>query len=1206
MKQPKLLMSPWANKGLKNDIPDARSQNIALEAATYSEGFPQITMTPIAMGGKAPSGKDMNGILHDLSAHTVFQNQGGIYQFDADFAKKIGGYPKGVVLINNALTQCFMSLIDKNTTNFNTTDFKGKWQVVSGVDFFVPKTQVATLVQQGITKLNSAVNSTSETEAATPKAVKTVKDQLDSVQRNQGNYILTSKKSNAVNSNSADTVASSVAVKTAFDRAVSAEANNRFQKIYVGNNALTLDLTQKQQIIDLFGNSYRDSGYLTFSAHNNKESNIQGLPRADKAPIVMTFYLMGGYSIFYCHYPTLNRQYFTGVNFNNPTLTLNWIEVLNSKGTHTTEQLRLTANSWGKLFFPNAKGGEWRIEFNPESETDPRFNLVYTKADKSTRYLSFPVLNKGETAAYRSWVDEQIKANFTRSKVVNEDLNNVKAYGVYAQEANNQATTERHYPVNYAGSLLVLPSAYGVMQQYIPFNTGAIYQRNLNTDLKTWSAWRRVDGIDKIDKSAISHATNGTSTTKVASELAVKNALDQTVKLTGDQKEINGYKSFNGTLESKYRFVVRRDQEIYSPYMNLIDQSVDMEADKVKPKNIGEILWRAGKANNGDGVARSLVKTVIEADKNITLELGGWDAAQAYKCFLKGWTKDNNVVVGKTTNDGKNRLQVAGTISATTPPVNGSNDQVVTIGWAKELSKGYAVKKALSTEDLNNVTQAGIYGQSANVNATSARHYPEQKAGMLLVTDTSGFGAQQLYMPYDNGYMYMRGRNNKDWNAWKRVDGVDKIDKTAISHATNGKSNSKVVSELALAATQASANAAQASADRAATLANNAQGSADNANNNANNRVAKWGDTMTGTLTLPKMHLTENGTGESLKVGDDAWMGDVNLGDTVGLKGQGNQSAGWIAYGTGKKRLGFDGTEFRADAAFVAPSVRLERENAWLVVKSNTTNNASTDYHIWGSNFPQCSVRGIDAGGFSGEIQFHTTPSGTHYNSDRRQHVMTINPEGHIWAKPYGWFNDYFHHNQKSYVNVTGNATHGGFNIHKPDGKDMRFERENNAFKLWAQELYEIYFPQRSGTVALRDELNTNRSWHSRTVNLSGRNITVDGYLFVYPSGKIEQTFIYHGLSMDWLEFEAGQRSGNRGRFLKNQLWTAMPNDVVWAETQVIKGGGDHITYEAEAAEWVGAYSKHTSAKDRVDMHYSRFRGSQGEVVDIMIKVEGY
>ncbi|SUB20772.1 phage tail-collar fiber domain-containing protein [Pasteurella bettyae] len=77
----------------------------------------------------------------------------------------------------------------------------------------------ATTSQKGITKLNSSTNSNSESEAATPKAIKIIKDLIDALTRNLNNYIPNSKKSNAINSNSADTVATSVAVKTAYDLA---------------------------------------------------------------------------------------------------------------------------------------------------------------------------------------------------------------------------------------------------------------------------------------------------------------------------------------------------------------------------------------------------------------------------------------------------------------------------------------------------------------------------------------------------------------------------------------------------------------------------------------------------------------------------------------------------------------------------------------------------------------------------------------------------------------------------------------------------------------------------------------------------------------------------------------------------------------------------------------------------------------------------
>ena len=232
MQQPKLLSKVWAALGLKNDIPDSRKTGIPNESATYEDGFPQITMTPIALGGKAPSGKDMNGILNELSAHTVYQNKGGIYKFDPTFAEKIGGYSKGAVLINNELDKLFISLLDENKTDFNSQNFTGKWEVISGVNFFVPKTQKATLQETGIVKLYSGYDSDSEEMAATPRVIKILKSWIDTITRNLGNYIPNSKKSSRLDSNSADDVATSAAVKAANDN-----ANSRVPK--VGDTEIT-------------------------------------------------------------------------------------------------------------------------------------------------------------------------------------------------------------------------------------------------------------------------------------------------------------------------------------------------------------------------------------------------------------------------------------------------------------------------------------------------------------------------------------------------------------------------------------------------------------------------------------------------------------------------------------------------------------------------------------------------------------------------------------------------------------------------------------------------------------------------------------------------------------------------------------------------------------------------------------------------------
>jgi hypothetical protein len=69
-------------------------------------------------------------------------------------------------------------------------------------------------------------------------------------------------------------------------------------------------------------------------------------------------------------------------------------------------------------------------------------------------------------------------------------------------------------------------------------------------------------------------------------------------------------------------------------------------------------------------------------------------------------------------------------------------------------------------------------------------------------------------------------------------------------------------------------------------------------------------DKVLNTLTAGTFAGTLNGSGQNFKVGDDAWIGDINTADTIGLKGQQNAANCYIVFGnsdsTGK--LGRAGT----------------------------------------------------------------------------------------------------------------------------------------------------------------------------------------------------------------------------------------------------------------------------------------------------------
>jgi len=104
----------------KNNIPN---EPTGTYNASMTEGFPEVTMMPKALGGTPPDGADFNGILN-LVTQFYYQFQNG-YQptFDQTVSDTIGGYPKGAVLLYtdaNGQSKPVVSLIGNNTCNFVT------------------------------------------------------------------------------------------------------------------------------------------------------------------------------------------------------------------------------------------------------------------------------------------------------------------------------------------------------------------------------------------------------------------------------------------------------------------------------------------------------------------------------------------------------------------------------------------------------------------------------------------------------------------------------------------------------------------------------------------------------------------------------------------------------------------------------------------------------------------------------------------------------------------------------------------------------------------------------------------------------------------------------------------------------------------------------------------------------------------------------
>lgn len=112
---PKKQPVPFGVNGQREDLP--ASTPAGDNTASYSDGFPAVTMILKAAGGLPPKGQDMNQILFELSNLARWASAGALNSYDTAFASAIGGYPKGAVLIGDDAETIFISTSDGNQNN---------------------------------------------------------------------------------------------------------------------------------------------------------------------------------------------------------------------------------------------------------------------------------------------------------------------------------------------------------------------------------------------------------------------------------------------------------------------------------------------------------------------------------------------------------------------------------------------------------------------------------------------------------------------------------------------------------------------------------------------------------------------------------------------------------------------------------------------------------------------------------------------------------------------------------------------------------------------------------------------------------------------------------------------------------------------------------------------------------------------------------
>ncbi|HHE3584573.1 phage tail protein [Pasteurella multocida] len=178
-------------------------------------------------------------------------------------------------------------------------------------------------------------------------------------------------------------------------------------------------------------------------------------------------------------------------------------------GFHTN--IPMKAKRWNPTskIFEEYSGTQW-VPMATEYKLPVDYNVLLNKpvpssatnSDSETQFAS----SKAVKDAYDLANEKQSPAttlsgygitDFVVKGLTTEDLNNVTTPGFYSQRLTARAERNKNYPLTEAGSLVVKPSAYVLMQEYTTYKTKRIYIRNRTDFSGAWSEWKLVtsDGL---------------------------------------------------------------------------------------------------------------------------------------------------------------------------------------------------------------------------------------------------------------------------------------------------------------------------------------------------------------------------------------------------------------------------------------------------------------------------------------------------------------------------------------------------------------------------------------------------------------------------------------------------------------------------------------------------------------------------------------
>ena len=113
------------------------------------------------------------------------------------------------------------------------------------------------------------------------------------------------------------------------------------------------------------------------------------------------------------------------------------------------------------------------------------------------------------------------------------------------------------------------------------------------------------------------------------------------------------------------------------------------------------------------------------------------------------------------------------------------------------------------------------------------------------------------------------------------------------------------------------------------------------------------GGTLTGQLKIVASAL--NGAYNGLLIGDNCYIGDCNLGNTIGLMGVGNHNAGMVKFGKGGMQFGYNGSNHIASTTAQWTNLNADLLDGWhkdnIVWSGAVNSNTASLSHYWAKLF---------------------------------------------------------------------------------------------------------------------------------------------------------------------------------------------------------------------------------------------------------------